>query len=110
MRKLILTLLAILTLGFASAQSFEVGYELDPRFGSAPFIYVTDDYHLGGAFGADLWLSPSAELELRDPIEGFVQLQALVDTAPFTLSARARYQSTRHGDDVTVRVGLLFDL
>lgn len=96
------------TAEYDTTVDFEVGYELDSVVGNAFFIYATTDIEIIylSTLDSSVWLSPSVELELRNPIEGFVQAQALFDTPLGTLSGRLEYDI----DDgsVETRVGYLF--
>lgn len=108
--KYFLAIVTALTLSFAAAQDFEVGVAFDQGFTDpAVFIYVTEDFFLGeiGFIDSQLWFSPSAEIVIRRPLSGFVQAQVLLDTPPFTLSARAKYEFDQQFE---IRVGVLFEL
>jgi hypothetical protein len=100
-------LLAVLLSSYALAINFEVGYEVDVNKGSAGYIYVSEDFRVAELpFNTYLWFSPSAEIEFRSPLEGFVQAQFLVDAAPATLSVRGKYE---FDGTLTFRAGVLFE-
>ncbi len=102
MRKLLVTL--ALMIGVAHAQDAEFGVQYEDG-GLVPFIYVAQYFPLGNLGAIDLYVTPSAELVLSEPLEGWIGAELLVDTAPFTLSARAKYDTRQ--DDLSLRIGIL---
>lgn len=115
MRKILAAL--ALTLGaFAFANRptpVEVGVQYSAR-GLAPYVYITRDFYVGRALGADLWVSPSAEVVLYwedADIDGFAQVQFLADWEPFTLDIYGGVRQYGTGPaEWYMRAGILFEL
>lgn len=106
-RTLAITLLSLLALSFGSAQSYEVGYHLDYR-GSAAFIYISNDFNLGYWGSVGIWASPSVELTFSPRyLEGWAQLQFLIDAPIATLSVRGKYELIDSRTRGEFRVGML---
>lgn len=108
MKKLLISLIALCALSWGAAQDFEVGLQTQgdgfQAFGYAGFYFKVADFSIG-----QFWLNPS--LEIAFPItggasvEGWGQVEFLLDTAPATLSLRGRID---HEGQVRARLGLLF--
>lgn len=109
LRRILLSLSIMAVLAFGYSQSAEFGAQYDHR-GLAGYVYATTDLKLGylGFIDTGLWLSPSAEITLGpDVFDYWVQAQLLVDTAPFTLSVRAKYEHVDTLDRWELRAGVL---
>lgn len=106
-RTLGITLLALLALTIGYSQSYEVGYHLDHR-GSAAFVYITSDFNLGYWGSVGIWASPSVELTFSPSyLEGWAQVQFLIDAPLATLSVRGKYELIDSRTRAEFRVGLL---
>lgn len=102
MKKLLLTLALLLGVS-ASAQDLEIGVQYED--GLVPFVYVAEYYPLGSIGAIDLYLTPSAELTLSEPLEGWVSAELLLDTEYVSISTRLRYETTT--DTLRLRAGIL---
>lgn len=106
-RTLGITLLALLALQGAYAQSYEIGYHYDYR-GSAAFVYITNDFNVGYLGDWGIWFSPSVELTFSPRyLEGWVQVQGLFDGPFATLSVRGKYELVDSRPRAEFRIGVL---
>ena len=106
-KRLGVVLLALLALSVGQSQSYEVGYHLDHR-GSAAFVYITSDFNLGYWGSVGIWASPSVELTFSPSyLEGWAQVQFLIDAPLATLSVRGKYELIDSRTRAEFRVGLL---
>lgn len=113
---LLLVVLAVLGLStlssMAQAQTFEVGYEVAlesstphlPKASSGFFLYATHDFFIAELEAVDtqFYLSPSVELIFGSRY--WLELQFLMDSPLFTVSARTKYESSGRLES---RLGLL---
>ena len=87
----------------------EFGVQYDGN-GLAPYIYITRDFYVGRIVGVKVFLAPSIEVVIRDPIEGFAQLQLLLETPPFTIDLYGGVRSYNGDFSFYLRTGILLEL
>lgn len=106
-----LALVALLALGWASSQTFELGAVLDQRGAPGAYAYITTNIPLAYSDPTNigLWFAPSMEVTLsQDYLDYWVQAQFLVDAPWATLSVRGKVEHYDNENRAEVRVGVLF--